>query len=89
MPIMAKRKPKPGESSKPPRKPPQRSGKPLNVWLESELRDALDALLAKSRRSLTAEVSIALEEYLTRQGLWPPASSPSSPTDPPSPPAAG
>ena len=50
----------------------QRGGKALNVWIRTELRDALDTLVGRSRRSLTAEVSLALEEYLTQEGLWPP-----------------
>jgi hypothetical protein len=54
------------------RKPIQRSGKPLNVWITQELRAALDASAAKNRRPLTTEVAIALEHYLQTQGLWPP-----------------
>jgi len=65
--VMAERKPKKTQPSK----PPQRSGKALNVWIDEELRDALDELLGQTRRSLTAEVSIALEEHLKKNGLWP------------------
>jgi hypothetical protein len=54
---------------------PRRSGKPLNLWIPVALRDALDAQLARSRRPLTTEVIIALEQYLTTQGLWPPPES--------------
>jgi hypothetical protein len=54
------------------RKPIQRSGRPLNVWIPEELRAALDASAAKNRRPLTTEVAIALEQYLQTQGLWPP-----------------
>jgi hypothetical protein len=68
-----KRASKQGEGKR--RKPPQRSGKPLNVWLEADVRDALDALLVQTRRSLTSEVSIALENHLKAAGLWPPPSS--------------
>jgi predicted transcriptional regulator len=50
---------------------PNRQGKPLNVWLDDDLRNALDEMVKRSRRSITAEVSIALEEYLAKQGLWP------------------
>jgi hypothetical protein len=72
MPLMTEPKRRPKKGGKPPRKPPQRSGKPLNVWIQDELRDALDELLGQTRRSLTAEVSIALEEHLKKAGLWPP-----------------
>jgi hypothetical protein len=54
------------------RKTLQRRGKPLNVWVPLELRDALDASAARNRRPLTTETVIALENYLTAQGLWPP-----------------
>jgi hypothetical protein len=54
------------------RKQIQRSGKPLNVWIPEELREALDQSAAKNRRLLTTEVVIALEQYLSTQGLWPP-----------------
>ena len=63
-----------------PRKPrkdagrrPQRTGVPLNVWLPRGLREALDVLLVRTRRSLTTEVVIALEKHLEEAGLWPPA----------------
>lgn len=49
-----------------------RRGKPLNVWLENDLREAVETARHRSRRKLRAEVSVALEEYLTRLGLWPP-----------------
>src|SRR4051794_35774659 len=69
---MAKRKTRPKAGDTPPRKAPQRSGKPLNVWLDAALRDAIDLLLTRTRRTLTTEVSIALEEHLKKAGLWPP-----------------
>lgn len=65
---MAKRKPKEDQGGKP------RSGKNLNVWIAPEIRDALDSLVEESRRSLTAEVELALEEWLRQQGHWPPPS---------------
>lgn len=68
---MAKRKPKP--SDEPSAKPTSaRAGKTLFVYLDPPLRDALDALLQESRRSLTAEVSLALEAHLQKAGFWPP-----------------
>lgn len=73
MQLMAEPKKKKGKNGSPRRKPPQRTGKPLHVWLDPPLRDALDTLLTQTRRSLTTEVSIALEEHLKKAGLWPPA----------------
>jgi hypothetical protein len=68
------------DGRKPSKKNAPRSGKPLNVWIGAPLRDALDAMIAKSRRSLTSEVSIALEEYLAKQGFWPPPDESPPPT---------
>jgi hypothetical protein len=67
---MAKKKPK----------KPVRSGKPLHVWLDDALRDAIEEARRRSRRSLREEVSIALELYLKGLGLWSPPSDP--PADP-------
>ena len=53
-------------------KPSPRSGKPLHIWIDEDLRAAVDRLLEQTRRSLTAEVSIALEKHLKEHGLWPP-----------------
>ena len=52
---------------------PNRNGRSIQVWLPHSLYDALDAQLAESRRSITAEVTIALENHLKQSGLWPPA----------------
>jgi hypothetical protein len=62
------------------RKPPQRTGKPLNVWIASELRDALDAYVEgiRPKTTQTAVVSLILEDYLAKHGFWPPASSSTS-----------
>ena len=49
-----------------------RTGSPLHVWIDPALKKALDQALKISRRKLNAEVAVALEEYLTKQGLWPP-----------------
>lgn len=51
---------------------PVRIGKPLHVWLDPYLRDAIEAARKKGRRTLREEVSIALEQYLEQLGLWPP-----------------
>ncbi len=69
MQCMAKKKP-PTDGTVIP-KPQNRNGKPLHVWLEPKLRDAIDALAAKTRRSLTTEVTMALEKHLAEAGLWP------------------
>jgi hypothetical protein len=61
MSVVAKKKPK-----------PVRTGKPLHVWLEPALRDAIEEARRRGRRSLRGEVSIALEQYLKGLGLWPP-----------------
>jgi hypothetical protein len=50
----------------------KRKGKPLNVWIESDLRKAIDEACKRNRRKLNEEVSIALEEYLEKLDLWPP-----------------
>ena len=68
------------DKRKKPRKPadnpkPSRKGKPLNVWIPDDLREALDLLLKKTRRMLTTEVIIALENRLAAEGLWPPKDS--------------
>lgn len=68
MPTMAKHKQ--GAS----RNPPNRSGEPLNVWLPTELMDAIRAYLASTspRVSKTAAVEIAMQDFLRGKGFWPP-----------------
>lgn len=61
MPVMAKKPTK-----------PVRVGKPLHVWIDSLLRDAIETARKRNRRNLREEVSIALEQYLGQIGLWPP-----------------
>lgn len=56
------------------KKPQTRKGKPLGVWIDSALRDAIEAARKRNRRTLREEVSLALEEYLQRLGAWPPPS---------------
>ncbi len=63
MPLMGKKKPK-----------PVRVGKPLHVWIDAALRDAVETARRRNRRNLREEVSIALEQYLGQIGLWPPPS---------------
>jgi hypothetical protein len=52
---------------------PPRKGKPLHVWLDDVLRDAVEAERKGNRRSLRDEVSLLLEEALAARGKWPPA----------------
>lgn len=50
----------------------------MSGYIQAELRDALDAMCAKTRRDVVVELSIALEEYLSKHGLWPPKESDSA-----------
>lgn len=61
------------------RKKPRRTGRNLQAWIPAELRDAVDASANRNRRSLTTEVIIALEKYLSSEGLWPPPSAGNNP----------
>jgi hypothetical protein len=64
--------------SKPKRKPPKRKGKPLYLYIDSSIRDALDAAVEEiePRSSLTAIVEIAIKEWLRGKGRWPVPSQP-------------
>jgi TraY domain len=64
--VMAKRKPK-----EPKARVSRRTGVPIMVWIPPELRDALDVLKNRTRRSLTTEVVMALETHLQSHNLWP------------------
>lgn len=66
------RKTQPLESEEPKRS--QRSGEPLNVWIRSELMEALRVLVGRTRprTTKTALVEEALEALLSQHGLWPP-----------------
>ena len=64
--IMTKRRPK---SDRP---KPVRTGVSLHVYIDPTLRDAMDGLVSRTRRSLTTEVEIAIENHLKAEGLWPP-----------------
>ena len=52
------------------RRKPNRSGKPINVWLHNELFDAFELYCRKNRRTKTAEIEIALEDRLKSVGMW-------------------
>jgi hypothetical protein len=74
MPLMTERK-KPSKT-KPAgkkRKPPNRSGEPINVWVDPELRAALNAYVEEiePRTTLTGAVELALKRMLTQAGYWP------------------
>lgn len=55
-------------------KKPQRSGKPVNVWVALDLHAALEAFRKAQRvkPSMTDVVELALQEFLQREGHWPP-----------------
>ncbi len=62
---------------------PNRTGVALQLYISAELRATLDRVLAKTRRSLTTEVVIALENHFRTLGEWPlPADTPPD-ADPP------
>lgn len=50
----------------------QRTGQNLNVWLPHDIMDAFEQMLARTRRTKTAEVLVMMEAYLKDAGLWPP-----------------
>ncbi len=47
--------------------------KPLGLRLNVRVMNAMRQLAEKNRRTLTAEMEIALEKYLAEAGLWPPS----------------
>ena len=53
-------------------KKPNRSGKPVNVWLPLELHAALDKFRAAQRvpPAITDVVELAIQEFLHREGFW-------------------
>lgn len=78
MPVMAKKK-KPkaeGEAAK-----PSRRGKALHLWIDPALRELLESLAERNRRTITVEVTIALEERFRRLGLLPPQAETQPPVD--------
>lgn len=44
----------------------------LGLRISGDLVNAVRALAKRNRRALTTEVTIALERYLSSEGLWPP-----------------
>lgn len=70
---------KPGRATKgkgEPEKKPNRSGKALNVWVPDDLHAALQAFRDDQRvvPKITDVVELALQEFLQREGFWPPKS---------------
>jgi hypothetical protein len=61
------------------KKPAPKHEKPLFLRLPPAYHDALAQLARKSRRTLTAEATIALEEYFAKNGMSPPATPPKHP----------
>lgn len=49
-----------------------RVGRNINVWINPVLGALFDEQLKESRRTLTAEIEVALEHYLASLGKWPP-----------------
>ena len=51
----------------------RRTGKPVNVWISDEVRDALDEFVdqAEPRAKLNAHVELAIKEYLAKRNAWP------------------
>ena len=54
--------------------PRERVGRNINIWLEPELGEALDAYLGslRLRPSTKTVVEVAIKDYLAAQGFWPP-----------------
>lgn len=67
---MAKKKPVQATSN--------RTGKPVNVWIEPALYAALKSYLdsQRPRPTTTSAVEVALEDFLRTKGFWPPADTP-------------
>jgi hypothetical protein len=76
MPLMANKRGKNNKGSKPAgdaeSKKGKRTGVSLHVYIGPALREAMDKLIERDRRSLTTEVEMALENHLKEKGLWPP-----------------
>ncbi|MFO0846623.1 MAG: hypothetical protein U0797_30360 [Gemmataceae bacterium] len=58
-------------------KKPQRSGVPLNAWIEEPIMQALEMYLdgTDPRVSKTAALESALKDFLKGKGFWPPPGS--------------
>lgn len=69
---MAPEKKKPGRPANDPKKP-KREGKPIHVWVDGAILDAIDAFRASQRLQPTLKdtVELALQEFLKTEGFWP------------------
>lgn len=67
------KKSKPGQPAQP--KKTARKGASVTIWLPQALKDALDAYVDASRPKTNgkAVIEAALEDFLTKEGHWPPA----------------
>lgn len=45
---------------------------PIQIRVSPEIAAALELLISRSRRTRNVELTIAIEEYLTANGVWPP-----------------
>ena len=52
----------------------KRPGKNLNIYIPADLRDALSGYIrgVRPKTTATAVAQMALEEFLAKQGVWPP-----------------
>jgi len=64
-----------GLMSRPPKKRPDRHSSRNMIRLRDEMHQQLEKLKKITRRTKTEDVHIALEEYLAKYDLWPPADS--------------
>lgn len=71
MQVVAERKKKSGNRDPEISHKANRNGIPLYIYIDRDLAIALARRLKISRRTKTEEVSIALEEYLSKHGNWP------------------
>lgn len=53
-------------------KPRVRIGRNIHVWIAEELFDAFETLRAKTRLTTKAQIEVILEQFLAKEGLWPP-----------------
>lgn len=54
---------------------PNRSGKPINIWVDDDIYQALEDYrnAQTAEPSKTRVVEVALKEFLRREGFYPPA----------------
>lgn len=66
MPVMAKKKDAVNKTT-------PRAGKPIHVWVDESLYDAIETFRASQRLEPTLKdtVELALQEFLKGEGFWP------------------